>query len=337
MALRIGILSFAHMHAASYAAQANTLPGVELAGIADHDEDRARAMADRFGTRAFTNYEAMLRDGDIDAVVICSENIRHRELVEMAAAYKKPILCEKPLATTLENGEAMLRTCRENGVPLYTAFPCRFHPAYVRLRQTVHGGGLGTLIGARTSNHGLNPGGWFVDPKLSGGGAAMDHTVHVADLLHDLAQSEPVEVYAEVGNGIGHGEIDDVSMLTISFGNGLFATLDGSWSRPAKSFWTWGDVTISVTGTGGTASMDMFAQHHRIFSESRGKAVLSNWGDDMDGHMVSAFVAALTGGDPPSPLPNGAPPLATGEDGLMAARVAFAAYRSAQSGEAEKV
>ena len=332
MALRIGILSFAHMHAASYASAVQSLPGVELAGVADRDNDRAKVMAGHYGVPAYSSYESLLTDGDVDAVIVGSENVRHRELVELAASHKKAVLCEKPLATTIEDAEAMIAACESAGVPLYTAFPCRYHPAYVRLRQTVHGNELGTLMAARTSNHGGNPGGWFLDKTLSGGGAAMDHTVHVTDLLRDLTQAEPVEVYAEINNNIQHADFDDVALLTITFDNGFFATLDGSWSRP-KSFWTWGDVTITLTGTGGTANLDMFAQNHVVFSDRDGKASLSNWGDNMDRHLVSAFVAALTGSAPPSPIPAGAPPLATGKDGLQAARVAIAAYRSAALGE----
>lgn len=326
MAIRIGILSFAHMHAASYAHAIQAHPSAELAGVADSDRDRARTMAERYQTTAFPDYAALLRS-DVDAVVIGSENVRHRELVEMAAAAKKAILCEKPLATTIEDGEAMVRACKENGVPFYTAFPCRFHPVYLRLRQAVQNGQLGRLIAARGTNQGRNPGGWFIDKKLSGGGAAMDHTVHVTDLLRDLSGKEPTSVYAEITNGINHADFDDVAMLHIGFGDGFWATLDGSWSRP-KSYWTWGNVTLHVTGTGGTAGMDMFAQNHRVFSDKTMHASLSNWGDNMDQHLLNAFVAAVAG--EPAPY---AVPLATGEDGLQAARVAIAAYRSAEAGE----
>lgn len=324
------------MHANSYAAQIQALPGVELAGIADHDNDRAKAMAAQYGVPAFDSYKSLLSTGDVDAVIVCAENIRHRELVERSAEYGKAILCEKPLATTIEDAEAMITSCENAGVPLYTAFPCRFHPAYVRLRQTVHGGDLGTLLGARTSNHGVNPGGWFVDTALSGGGAAMDHTVHVTDLLRDLTKSEPIEVYAQVNNNINHADFDDVSLLTITFANGFFATLDGSWSRP-KSFWNWGDVTMSLTGTKGTANLDMFAQNHLVFSDKLGKPTQINWGDDMDQHLVSAFVGAVTGKATPLPLPYSAPPIASGRDGLQAIKVALAAYRSAASGEVASI
>lgn len=329
MTIRIGILSFAHMHAASYASQLKTLSGVELTAIADHDPDRARTMGERYGARVFPDYASLLNADVVDAVVVNSENARHRELTEMAAAAKKHVLCEKPLATSVEDGEAMIRACRENGVLLFTAFPCRFHPAYQRLRQMVQAGDLGRLIAARGTNQGMNPGGWFNDKALAGGGAGIDHTVHVTDLLRDLTGAEPTEVYAEMSHGINHADFDDVALLTIAFDNGLFATLDASWSRP-KSFWTWGNVTLQVTGTGGTAGLDMFAQNHVVFSDRAMRSSLSNWGDNIDQHLVAAFVKAV-GGETPSPI------LATGEDGLAAAKVALAAYRSAASGQAVAV
>ncbi len=80
-------------------------------------------MAGQFGTQAFESYEALLAAPDLDAVVIGSENVRHRELTEMAASAGKHVLCEKPLATTVADGEAMIAACKSAGVQLMTAFP----------------------------------------------------------------------------------------------------------------------------------------------------------------------------------------------------------------------
>jgi len=324
--VRIGILGVAHLHAHSYTKELKRLPGVEVAGIADHDPERAAAEGVHLGVTAFPDAAALLR-ADLDGVVICAENVRHRELVEMAAASRVHVLSEKPLATTVEDAEAMVRVCRESGTGLYTAFPCRFHPVYARLRQTVQGGEIGRPIAARTTNQGRNPGSWFINKALSGGGAVMDHTVHVADLLRDLTAAEPTEVYAETSNRIGHGPVEDVALLHIGFSNGLWATLDASWAMP-KSYWTWGNVTVQVTGTGGVAGMDMFSQNHVVFSDKTMRAGLTNWGDSADGLMLRAFLAAMAGAPAPGPVP-----LATGEDGLRAVRVVMAAYQSAATRE----
>ena len=79
--VRIGMMSFAHMHATSYAHSIVTRPDTEMVGIADHDPARTAEMARRYQTQAFSSYEALLATPDLDAVVICSENVRHRELV----------------------------------------------------------------------------------------------------------------------------------------------------------------------------------------------------------------------------------------------------------------
>ncbi|HET6454836.1 MAG TPA: Gfo/Idh/MocA family oxidoreductase, partial [Armatimonadota bacterium] len=84
MAVKIGMMSFAHMHSSSYAACINQMPQAEMVGIADHDPERGQKIAHQFKTKYFPSYQALV-EADIDAVVIGSENIRHRELAEMAA------------------------------------------------------------------------------------------------------------------------------------------------------------------------------------------------------------------------------------------------------------
>ncbi len=319
-AIRFGMMSFAHMHAGSYAQSILANAETEMVGIADHDPARAREMASRLETRAFASYEALLAEPGLDAVVICSENSRHRELTEMAAAAGKHVLCEKPLATSVADGEAMIAACRAAGVQLMTAFPCRYSPVMQRLKAALDSGEAGKIVAIRGTNRGRNPGGWFTDRALSGGGATMDHTVHVTDLMRWMLQDEVREVYAEVSNGIGHQEFDDVGFLSLTFEQGVFGTLDASWSRP-KSFPTWGDVTLEVLTVRGTLSMDMFSQNLTLYSDRTQSVSWLNWGGNMDGGLVAAFASALASGSP-API--------TGEDGLRALEVALAAYRSAE-------
>ena len=317
--VRIGMMSFAHMHAWSYASSVKNRRDTELAGVADHDIERATRMAQAFETHAYPSYEALVADPAIDAVIVCPENVRHRALVEMAAAAGKHVLCEKPLATTVEDARAMIAACSSAGVHLMTSFPCRFSPMMTRLKQMVDGGKPGTILAIRGTNRGRNPGGWFANPAESGGGAMIDHTVHVVDLMRWLLHDEVKTVYAETSNGIKHTDIEDVAFLSFTFQNGVFATLDASWSR-SRAFPTWGDVTMEVVTTGGTLSMDMFSQNLVLYGEKNGGVSWHNWGANIDDGMVAAFVnSVLTGA--PAPI--------TGEDGLQAVSVALAAYRSA--------
>ena len=230
--LRVGILSMAHMHSQSYASALAAHPGVEFVGIADADAERGRAAAIAYSTTYFETSEALLRQG-LDGIIVTSENVYHRVFVEAAAkAGVRAILCEKPIATTIEDARAMIDACNVAGAKLAIAFPCRYSPAFQRLREQVQEQAIGDIIAIRGTNHGKMPGGWFIDKSLSGGGAVLDHTVHVADLNRRLLGVEAETVYAEIGNGFYHQDFDDTGFLNIRYSNGVFATLDTSWSRP---------------------------------------------------------------------------------------------------------
>jgi predicted dehydrogenase len=321
--IRIGILSAAHSHAYSYADCLQTFAGVELAGIADEDATRGRAFAERFATRLFDSPEALLAEG-LDGVIICAANRHHRPLTELAAQHTRHILCEKPIATTLADAEAMIAACAQTGAKLQIAFPVRFAPPVLRMRALLQSGALGQIYSLKTTNHGQMPGGWFVDRDLAGGGAVIDHTVHVIDLLRWFFDAEISEVYAEVGVGLLHNgiDIDDAGMLSFTLSNGTYGTLDTSWSRPS-AFPTWGDVTIEVVAERGWARLDAFKQQFAVYSNRANKAQWVGWGGNMDLGLMRDFVAMIAEGRDPS---------ISGQDGLRALQVALAAYQSAAAG-----
>lgn len=318
--VKVAILSAAHLHANAYAACLNALPNVEFVGVWDNDTERGQAAAAVWGTAFVADRDTLLDSAD--AVIITAENAYHSEYTQAAAARKCAVLCEKPLATTIKDGEVMIAACREAGVPLMTAFPCRFSPVAMRLKATVDSGKIGRVVAVKGTNRGRNPGSWFNDTKLAGGGAVMDHTVHVADLIRWISGAEATSVFAEIDNSINHSNFDDCGTLMIRYDSGMFATLDPSWSRP-KSFPTWGDVTLEIIGETGSVYGDLFAQHFMVYSDESNDVSQGFWGDDIDLGMVAAFVDAVA---------NGTPVPVTGEDGLAAAKVALAAYRAAEIG-----
>jgi predicted dehydrogenase len=322
--IRIGILNTAHGHAHSYAACLCAITGAALVGVADDDAERGRAFAARFGTHFYASDEALLAE-HLDGVVICSANIYHRPLTELAASHTRHILCEKPIATTVADAEAMIDACASTGAKLQIAFPVRFAPPVMRLGALLRSGALGQIYSLKATNHGQLPGGWFVDRALAGGGAVIDHTVHVIDLLRWFFDAEVSEVYAEVGVGLLHDGlgIDDAGLLSFTLSNGAYGTLDTSWSRPT-AFPTWGDVTIEVVAERGWARLDAFKQQLAVYSNRASKAQWVGWGSDMDLGLVRDFVAMIVEGRAPS---------ITGRDGLKALEVALAAYRSADSGQ----
>ncbi len=318
---RIGIMSFAHMHAFSYASCLKRLPDVELTAIWDDDAKRGKQVATHFETKFVRNMDAFLAL-DTDAVIIASENVKHRAMVEAAAQAGKWILCEKPLATTVADAKAMVAACKKAKVGLGTAFPCRWIPAVRELRAQLSSGALGEVYAAMCTNHGQLPGGWFTKPALSGGGATMDHTVHVVDLLRWLTGREVRKVYCENGTLL-HKNLgtDDLGSLHFEFEGGMIASHIASWSRP-RSFPSWGDVTLEIIAEKGVVQVDAFNQKLLVCNDAVGKAQWAYWGGEMDMGLMEDFVEAVKARRAPS---------VTGLDGLRATEVTVAAYASAKS------
>ncbi len=318
--MKIGMMSFAHMHAYSYVQALEKLENVTITAIFDDEEKRQADLQDRYGVSVDTTYEAFF-EKVFDAVIICSENTRHREMVEQAAKHKKHILCEKPLATTIEDCLAMIECCREHDVILQTAFPVRYCKPIQELKKKIDDGELGEIIAFRTTNRGQNPGGWFIEKEKSGGGAVLDHTVHMVDIMRWLINSEVKTVDAYISTMYNDIEIDDAGILQLEFENGVIASHDASWSR-FPNYPTWGDVTIEAIGTKKTVIVDAMLEHiHTYFKYGETPSEFDFVGQDMDEGLITDFIHIIQEHKKPS---------ITGEDGLRAVEVALLAYQVAK-------
>ncbi|MYL58472.1 gfo/Idh/MocA family oxidoreductase [Virgibacillus halodenitrificans] len=318
--MKVGMMSFAHMHAHSYANSLLKLPNVELVCIFDDEEERGKDAAKKYGTEYVSDQETFL-NREMDAVIICSENSKHKEMVVNAAKAKKNILCEKPIATTLKDGEEMIRVCEENGVILQIAFPVRFNSSIRQLKDMISKGELGKIIAFRTTNRGQNPGGWFIDKQASGGGAVLDHTVHMVDVMRWCIEKEVKKVDALVDSYFHDIPIDDAGLLTLEFENGVIASHDASWSK-FSAYPTWGDVTIEAIGTKKTVKVDALQEHLRMYEEDSKPLKHLFYGNNMDFDLIKDFVDCVKEGREPS---------ITGYDGLKALEVALAAYDASDS------
>jgi predicted dehydrogenase len=328
--LRVGLLSAAHVHADAYAQILRTMPGVELIGLADDDADLGGSFARRHGVRYIGMRDALVAERP-DATVVCSPNSAHRADVEALAAAGISILCEKPLATRVDDAAAMIRACRDGGARLMTAFPMRFSAPVRTVAAEVREGAIGRVCGVAAVNQGGLPSrhrAWFADPVLAGGGAVMDHTVHVVDLLRWMLGREVTRVWAAT-NRILHAdrsEVETGGLLLIHFDD-LFVTIDCSWSRP-DSYPTWGGLAMEIVGERGVLDLDAFRQRLTVHGAGDPHADWVYWGTDPNVEMLSAFVEAVrSGGEPP----------VTGVDGLRALEVVEAAYASAASGESVEI
>ncbi|ONI72424.1 dehydrogenase [Kribbella sp. ALI-6-A] len=343
MSLKVAIASFAHTHASSYALLLSELPGIEVLaadpdGAAAPDAGpRGAEFAAAHGVAYVDSYDELFAWGP-DAVVVTSENALHRPLVERAAAAGAHVLCEKPLATEVADGEAMLAACEAAGAILMVAYPVRFAPSYGRLRASVEAGRLGDVFAVLGTNNGKIPYAarqWFTDAKLAGGGALVDHTVHCADLIDGLTGGvEAARVHAAANHVLHQDkdvEVETGGLVTITYANGLLATIDCSWSVPDNGP-TWGGVTLQVTGTNGSVEIAPF-QPHVGGTDASGEVYLAV-GDNLDRAMLGEFLSAVrasgpaVAGQPPAVVPQ-----PDGAVGLRTLRIVDAARRSAASGQ----
>ena len=324
--IKIGMVSFEHMHALSYAKALSKMEDVEISGVADSDMYRGTQAASMFNTKYYQDYRKLL-ETPVDGVVICTCNKLHMPTVIDAAKAHKYIMVEKPFATNTKEADAMLKACRDNGVKMMTAFPLRFNQAVIEAKKQIDRGDIGDILCITGINHGKMPSGWFLDINKSGGGAIIDHTVHVADLMRWFTGSEVKTVYAETGNMLYNTGIDDCGILNVEFENGVFATIDTSWAHH-KNYPIWPEVYMEIIGTKGVLKVDAFKQVERIYSEESGEITDDVWGSDGDEGLMREFVNTIKTGKEPSE---------TGLDGAKAMWIALAAYASSKSHKVEKV
>lgn len=333
--IRVGILSFAHYHANFWAEAFLAQPHIEVSSIWDDVPERGKEAARRFSVPFEPDLEQAL--AMVDAVAICSETSAHGRLAEMAAKAGRAILCEKPLATDLDEAERIRSAVRKAGVPFMQSFPKRFDPVSHELRRLIGSGILGKVRLVRIRHghfYGLDPdfrSRWYVNPSLSGGGALLDEGVHAADLLGWLF-GRPTGVIASASATLGLA-VEDQAIAVFDYADGMIAEIVSSFSFAAA------DISIELYGSEGTVlvsgvdlasrdiTQDGFA---RIFLRSQKERtwqklpVVPQFKIGQFHHQNAiAFAQALVDRTPP--------PIGI-EDGFEALRMIMHAYESIRTG-----
>lgn len=324
MTVRLGVLSTAHQHANTYAAVITALEDAELVAVADEDADRGQSFADSHDIEYGSVDEVL---GRIDAAVVCAANANHGNWVREAAWAGVDVLCEKPLTPTAEEANELVTTCKSAGVTLGVAMPVRFSEPIRQAKAAFDDGAIGDLQAIVGTNllQTMAAETWFTDPDLSGGGAIMDHSVHVVDLARWFTGQEVTEVYTETGTRFSDIEVEDIDVLSMELADGTIFTHDGSWRQPDE--WDfWGDVTLRLLGTDGVIEVDCFDQTLTRTQDTADDPGIDSvyWGTDINAGLLRDFVSAVR---------DGRSPAITGTDGVREVRVVEAAYESAERDE----
>lgn len=261
MAIKVGIIGCGKIaqvrHIPEYAAN----PNAEVYGFYDINVARAEELAQKYGGKAYSSYEALLADTQIEAVSICAANHAHAEISIAALKAGKHVLCEKPMAVTLEECEAMVAAAKESGKYLMIGQNQRLAKAHAKAKKLIEQGAIGKVLTFRTIfGHGgpetwsIDPGSnvWFFDKTKAAMGAMADLGIHKTDMIQYVLGTKIVKTQAVLttldkrdatGSLIG---VDDNAICIYQMENGVIGTMTASWTYYAAE-----DNTTVIYGTKG--------------------------------------------------------------------------------------
>ncbi len=304
--------------------------GGDAVGVHSGSADRARDFAASHGLPNFTADLDELLGWDIDAVYISSANDKHFNQATTALQAGKHVLCEKPLAMTVEEATAMVDLAERRGLVLAANHHLPGSPLHAKVRELVRAGTIGTVLSAKVAHAVLLPErlrGWRLGKTTPGSGVILDITCHDASVLNPLLGT-PVAVTAVAVQQAAwnSGGQEDAAMTVIRYERD---TAPAVLAQTHDSFTVgYAGTSLEVHGTEGTLQViDAMTQ------DTKGQVVLTNaagvqtvdvdCSEDLYVIGLRAFTAAVKGTGVPA---------ATGRDGLLALKVALAAQESAHSG-----
>lgn len=305
--------------------------GGDVVSVMSSNAERGRKYADDHGiAKAVTSLDDLVNDPAIDAVYISTTNELHRDQALAAAKAGKHILCEKPLAMSLDDARAMVQAAKDAGVVLATNHHLRNAATHRAMREAIKAGRIGTPLAARVFHAVYLPPhlqGWRLEKPEAGGGVILDITVHDADTLRFVLDSDPVEAIAlSQSGGMGKAGLEDAVMGVLRFQNGVVAQFhDGFTTKFAET-------GLEVHGTEGSLIgrnvMTQRATGSVTLRDADGEHDLPLDQANLYKTALSAFHAAIAGNGKPS---------ATGEDGIWSLATGLAVVEAARNGGAVKI
>lgn len=317
---------------------------VKIVGFFDLVKERAIEMAEIYGGKVYDRYEEMLADTSLDAVSVCSANSYHAPITIAALKAGKHVLCEKPMATSVEDAEKMNATARLSGKFLMIGHNQRLADAHAKAKKILNSGELGRIISFKTSFSHSGPETWsadkssktwFFSKKDAIMGAMGDLGIHKADLIRWLIDDEIEEVFASVttldkkGNDGELIEVDDNAMCILRSKTGIVGTLSASWTNYGPE----DNSTILYCSEGVMRIYDNPDNPIEIDKKSGEKTfykigkIQTNENQTKSG-VIDLFVSSIV---------NNTPPEISGGEGLAALKIIFACMESSQSGKKVKI
>ncbi len=318
-------------HFPAYAAA----PEAEIAAVVSLSAEEAQDAVNNFGAkRILPSWEAAIADPDVDAVDVCTPNYLHAPIAIAAARAGKHVFVEKPMATRLDDANAMVAAARESGVYLTVGHNLRFAPIFQTMRQAMRDGVIGRPFAARGVYMHAGPdeswgssSQWFWDEATAGGGALLDMGIHMIDVMRWIIGRPVLEVSAMISRHLKPTFADDTAFVLMRFEGDLVASVQAAWSARPTS-----DRELVIHGEEGNIAM----------GRTTGEPLVYNVRGEGHPNKIVPEIPATT--DPDTPyldfvraIQQGREPWVTGEDGRDSLAIAVAAYESARIGRTVSV
>lgn len=327
-------------HAPEYASNND----VKIVGFFDLMKERAIEMAGIYGGKVYDTYEDMLADTTVDAVSVCSANSCHAPITIAALKAGKHVLCEKPMATSVEDAEKMNAAARQAGKFLMIGHNQRLADAHAKAKKILNSGELGRIISFKTSFSHSGPETWsadkssktwFFSKKDAIMGAMGDLGIHKADLIRWLIGDEIVEVMASVTTLDKRGpdgeliEVDDNAMCILSSKTGITGILTASWTNYGAE-----DNSTVLYCSEGVMKIYDNPDYPIEITKKDGEKIYYKVGkiqtneNQTKSGIIDLFVNSIV---------NGTAPEISGEEGLVALKIIFACMESSSTGKKVKI
>lgn len=342
--IKIGVIGCGKIAQVRHLPEYQANPNVEICGLFDQNLERARELADAYGAKAYETLDALLADPQIDAVSVCTANNTHADISVMALNAGKHVLCEKPMATTLEDCERMVLAAEKNQKFLMIGQNQRLAKAHQKAKQLLESGEIGKLVSFRTTFGHSGPETWSVDAgknvwffnkNIASMGAMADLGVHKTDLMHYLCGSHITKVTAQLvtldkkdadGNPIS---VEDNAFCIYELENGVTGTLTASWT-----FYGAEDNSTILYGTQGCMRIYDDPAHSIVLQKRDGARylydidVIQTNDNQVKSGVIDAWVDSILEGKEPD---------ISGKDVLHSMKAVFAAIESARTGRTVRV
>lgn len=276
-----------------------------LIAICDTNADRAKLIADQYGVKAYTDSTLMLKDPEIQAISVCTWSTMLAQEALKGLNAEKHVLVEKPMATTTEQAQTLLKTAKANDLHITVGFLMRFIPGLQQIREAVATKKIGELVSATAKRVTQWP------ERIGDVGVVKDTAIHDIDVMRFISGEDPTSVYAKMGS-MRHRQFEDYAQIMLTFESGKTAFIETNWLTPYKI------RTLNVTGSEAIMRLDYNSQELWIENAKESLQPRIPFEEPLKAELKHFAECVL----------EDKKPMITGEDGYKALQIALAAMES---------